>query len=102
MQLPIFGSGSVTIAERQRATGILPSGYKVIDAFFPLKYGHTTALSGERGVGKSQLALDVLCGMQTAARCVADAHCPAAHCTPSLPPAPHRSVCFKLPRPCRD
>ncbi len=42
------------------STAAIPSGIKALDAFCPLKVGHSMAISGEPGVGKSRLALGLL------------------------------------------
>ena len=54
--------------DRAATSSIIPSGYKAIDAFFPLKTGHSCVISGEQGVGKSTLALNILRQLNTGSR----------------------------------
>ena len=55
------GGGTPSITERSPIfDAALPSGMKAIDAFYPLVRGRSHALTGERGVGKRELALGVV------------------------------------------
>ena len=53
-------SDSPKILDREASTVALPSGYKAIDAFYPLIRGRAHAVSGEFGVGKRSLAVDIM------------------------------------------
>ena len=65
----MFGTLQVPpMLDRAATSSIIPSGYKAIDAFFPLKTGHSCVISGEQGVGKSTLALNILRQLNTGSR----------------------------------
>ncbi len=65
----MFSSVQVpAMLDRVPTSAIIPSGYKAIDAFFPLKVGHSCVISGEAGVGKSTIAQNVLAQMRSGGR----------------------------------
>ena len=52
LSLPIPGP-----AARQQPTNVWSTGFSLVDAFFSLKRGQFTLLSGESGTGKSDVAV---------------------------------------------
>lgn len=81
----LLAAASPGVVERTPPLSVIPSGIKAIDAFYPLVRGQSTAVTGERGVGKGALALGIA------------AH--VARCNASGSSAPVRCVYVSVGRP---
>jgi F0F1-type ATP synthase alpha subunit len=79
-----------SIPARARPTATLPTGFKAVDAFMPLVRGQSTVVVGERGIGKTRFALDVLAHVARLNRAAADAAADADEADEdAAPAAPH-------------